>query len=138
MQSIATDSRMHIHDAIPYPDLVKLSRTFDLFVCCHIQSDPSCTYLESFGAGLPIVGYDNRMWRGLLAASGAGYASPMGKPSKGVDDIVRLVQVREIDRMSERALEFAKQHTFESEFQKRVDAINAAQDEVASLPRNSS
>ena len=125
MQSVATDPRMHIHDAIPYPDLVKLSRTFDVFVCCHIQSDPSCTYLESFGAGLPIVGYDNRMWRGLLAASGAGCASPMGKPGKVVDDIVRLVTDREVDRMSVRALEFAKQHTFESEFQKRVDAINA-------------
>jgi glycosyltransferase involved in cell wall biosynthesis len=126
MQAIATDSRIYIHDAIPYPDLVKLSRTFDVFVCCHIQSDPSCTYLESFGAGLPIVGYDNRMWRGLLAASGAGCASPMGKPSKVVDDILRLVNDREIDKLSVRALEFARQHTFEGEFQKRVDAINAA------------
>jgi colanic acid/amylovoran biosynthesis glycosyltransferase len=125
MQNIATDPRIHIHDAIPYPDLVKLSRTFDVFVCCHIQSDPSCTYLESFGAGLPIVGYDNRMWRGLLTASGAGYASPMGKPSKVVDDIVRLVKDKEVDRLSMRALEFAKQHTFESEFLKRVDAVNA-------------
>jgi len=126
MQSIATDSRMHIHDAIPYPDLVKLSRTFDLFVCCHIQSDPSCTYLESFGAGLPIVGYDNRMWRGLLKASGAGYASPMGKPTKVVDDIAKLITARELDELSARALEFAKRHTFEIEFQKRVDALNAA------------
>ena len=126
MQSIATDSRMHIHDEIPYPDLVKLSRTFDLFVCCHIQSDPSCTYLESFGAGLPIVGYDNRMWRGLLKASGAGYASPMGKPTKVVDDIAKLITARELDELSARALEFAKRHTFEIEFQKRVDALNAA------------
>ncbi|MDP9017069.1 MAG: glycosyltransferase [Candidatus Eremiobacteraeota bacterium] len=125
MQAIATDSRVYIHDAIPYPDLVKLSRTFDVFVCCHIQSDPSCTYVESLGAGLPIVGYNNRMWHGLLAASGAGYASPMGKPSKVVDDIVRLVKGKEVDSMSVRALEFAKQHTFEGEFQKRVDAINA-------------
>jgi colanic acid/amylovoran biosynthesis glycosyltransferase len=126
MQDVATESRIHIHDAIPYPDLVKLSRTFDVFVCCHIQSDPSCTYLESLGAGLPIVGYDNRMWRGLLKASGAGYASPMGKPAKVVDDIARLIAARELDEMSLRALEFAKKHTFEIEFQKRVDALNAA------------
>jgi glycosyltransferase involved in cell wall biosynthesis len=126
MQEAATDSRIHIHDAIPYPDLVKLSGTFDVFVCCHIQNDPSCTYLESFGAGLPIVGYDNRMWRGLLNASGAGYASPMGKPTKVVDDIARLITARKLDEMSARALEFAKQHTFEIEFQKRVAALNAA------------
>ena len=126
MQNVATDSRIHIHDAIPYPDLVKLSRTFDVFVCCHIQNDPSCTYLESLGAGLPIVGYDNRMWSGLLKASGAGYASPMGKPAKVADDIARLIAARELDEMSARALEFAKKHTFEIEFQKRVDALNAA------------
>jgi glycosyltransferase involved in cell wall biosynthesis len=126
MQSIAADSRIHIHDAVPYPDLVKLSRTFDVFVCCHVQSDPSCTYLESFGAGLPIVGYDNRMWRGLLKASGAGYASPMGRPARVAEDIARLITARELDQMSARALEFARNHTFEIEFQKRVDALNAA------------
>jgi glycosyltransferase involved in cell wall biosynthesis len=126
MQNIAGNSRVYIHNAVPYPDLVKLSRTFDVFVCCHIQNDPSCTYLESFGAGLPIVGYNNRMWRGLLKASGAGYASPMGKPGEVVDNIERLVKMRELDVMSSRALEFARQHTFESEFQKRIDAINSA------------
>jgi len=126
MQDVATDSRIHIHDAIPYPDLVTLSRTFDVFVCCHIQNDPSCTYLESLGAGLPIVGYDNRMWRGLLKASRAGYASPMGNPAKVADDIARLIAARQLDEMSARALEFAKKHTFEIEFQKRVDALNAA------------
>ena len=126
MQTIAADSRIHIHDAIPYPDLVKLSRTFDVFVCCHLQNDPSCTYLESLGAGLPIVGYDNRMWRGLLNTSGAGYASPMGNPARVADDIARLIAARELDEMSARALEFAKNHTFEIEFQKRVDALNAA------------
>jgi colanic acid/amylovoran biosynthesis glycosyltransferase len=126
MQNMAAHSRVHIHDAIPYPDLVKQSRTLDVFVCCHVQNDPSCTYLESFGAGLPIVGYDNRMWRGLLNASGAGYASPIGKPTNVVDNILRLVQARELDEMSVRALQFARQHTFEIEFQKRIDAINAA------------
>lgn len=128
MKDVATDSRIQIHDAIPYPELVKLSRTFDVFVCCHIQNDPSCTYLESFGAGLPIVGYDNRMWRGLLEASRAGFASPMGKPTKVVDDIARLIATRELDEMSARALEFAKKHTFEMEFRKRVDALTAAVD----------
>ena len=62
-----------IHDAVPYPELVEISRTFDAFVCCHVQNDPSCTYLEALGAGLPIIGYANRMWSRLQKASGAGY-----------------------------------------------------------------
>jgi hypothetical protein len=66
------------------------------------------------------------MSRGLLKVSGAGYASPTGKPSKVVDAIARLVKDREVDIMSARALEFAKQHTFETQFQKRVDALNEA------------
>jgi colanic acid/amylovoran biosynthesis glycosyltransferase len=126
MRKAAAGSRVQIHDAVPYPELVKIARTFDLFVCCHIQSDPSCTYLESMGAGLPIVGYENRMWRGLLKDSGAGFASPIGKPGRVADDIHSLLRNGELDAISVQALRFANQHTFAIEFQKRVDSINAA------------
>ena len=49
-------------------ELVPLSRTSaDLFLSCHHQSDPSCTYLEAMGCGLALVGYDNQMLAGLSA-----------------------------------------------------------------------
>jgi len=119
--------RIFIHDAVPYTELVTISRSFDLFVCCHIQSDPSCTYLESFGAGLPIVGYANRMWGRLRETSGAGLASPMGSPAKVVDDVEKvLVNSDVLSAMSEKALAFARQHCFELEFRKRTDALNNA------------
>jgi glycosyltransferase involved in cell wall biosynthesis len=119
--------RIFIHDAVPYTELVTASRTFDLFVCCHIQSDPSCTYLESFGAGLPIVGYANRMWRRLRETSGAGFASPMGSPEKVVDDVEKVLLNSDVlPAMSEKALAFARQHCFELEFRKRIDALNNA------------
>lgn len=119
--------RIRIHDAIPYPELVKIARTFDLFVCCHIQSDPSCTYLESFGAGLPIVGYGNRMWRRLCETSGAGLVSCVGRPEEVADDVARLASdFNTLSMMSEKALEFAMAHSYEREFGKRIDAINAA------------
>jgi colanic acid/amylovoran biosynthesis glycosyltransferase len=131
MEKIAAQAtkagRIHINCAIPYTELVKISRSFDLFVCCHIQSDPSCTYLESFGAGLPIVGYANRMWSRLSPASGAGLASPMGHPEKVADDIERLLSNWDvISAMSEKARAFAGQHCFELEFRKRIDALNTA------------
>lgn len=118
---------IRIHDPVPYTELVKISKSFDLFVCCHIQSDPSCTYLESFGAGLPIVGYANRMWRRLSEASGAGFASPMGQPEKVADDVERLLSAPDLlSTMSEKAREFAARHCFELEARKRIDALNSA------------
>lgn len=119
-------SRLVIHPAVPYPDLVQMSRQFDLFVCCHVQNDPSCTYLESMGAGLPIVGYANRMWEQLRTSSRVGYSSPMHRPAKVADDVARLYQNRsELASMSLLAASFARSHCFEREFRKRVDAINA-------------
>jgi glycosyltransferase involved in cell wall biosynthesis len=126
MRKLAGESPIKVHAAIPYPELVKISRTFDAFVCCHIQNDPSCTYLESMGAGLPIVGYDNRMWKGVLNASNAGYASPMHRPGRVADGIAALSQPAQLRNLSVKALAFAKSHTFEREYQKRVDAINSA------------
>jgi colanic acid/amylovoran biosynthesis glycosyltransferase len=131
LEQIASQSpragQIQIHDAIPYPELAALAQSFDLFICCHIQNDPSCTYLESFGAGLPIVGYANRMWRHLQKASGAGYASPLGRPERVADDVQRLVSDHAtLSRLSERAVEFVREHTFEREFDKRITAMEAA------------
>ena len=119
------NAQIHIHDAVPYTELVTISRSFDLFVCCHIQSDPSCTYLESFGAGLPIVGYGNRMWRRLQENSGAGFASPLGRPDLVAEDVRRLIAApQSLELMSEKAVTFAEQHSYEREFAKRIDALN--------------
>lgn len=129
MQALAGEfpTLIHIHDPLPYPELVQIARSFDVFVCCHIQNDPSCTYLESFGAGLPIVGYANRMWRGLCEASGAGLCSPIGDPEQVAASIARLAQEPPLLRtLSERALQFAREHCFEAEFRKRIHDIRAA------------
>lgn len=119
--------RIHIHDAAPYPELVQLSKSFDVFVCCHIQGDPSCTYLESFGAGLPIVGYGNRMWKRLNESSGVGFWSAMKRPMLVADDIQKLASdSRLLAEMSLRARDFALEHAYEHEFARRTDALNAA------------
>lgn len=121
----AESGRIAIHDPIPYPQLVERSRSFDLFVCCHIQNDPSCTYLESFGAGLPIVGYGNRMWRRLCEVSGGGRWSQLGRPSDVVASIRSLLEdSRSLDTCSRKARNFAVAHNFDSEFQIRTDALN--------------
>lgn len=39
---------------------------------CHRQGDPSCTYLETYACGMPIVGYNNQAHQGILASNNAG------------------------------------------------------------------
>lgn len=119
--------RVTIHNPVRFEELVRRACTFDLFVCCHTQSDPSCTYIESMGAGLPIIGYGNRMWSTLAKESGAGIVVPRYAPGamaraiiSARNDLTRLAE------MSHRAQSFAAAHCFEHEFRHRSYAIQKA------------
>lgn len=116
--------QIHIHEAVTYPELVEIARDFDLFVCCHVQADPSCTYIETLGSGLPIVGYANTMWRRLSEESQTGFCTPLHRPNQVVADIKRLVANSGLrNAMSRRARSFALAHSFEREFKRRTDDI---------------
>jgi glycosyltransferase involved in cell wall biosynthesis len=70
---------IRVHDPIPYrPDLIERTREADLFLACHVQGDPSCTYLETFACGVPVAGYANEMWTALQRHSLGGVAVPVG------------------------------------------------------------
>jgi colanic acid/amylovoran biosynthesis glycosyltransferase len=129
MRAVAAGSggRIRVHDAIPFPELVKKTHAADLFICCHIQSDPSCTYLESMGAGLPIVGYANRMWTSMAEQSHAGVVTPVNTPDAVADAVQQILATPgALEDASRRAQRFATEHAFEIEFRRRTDAINAA------------
>jgi glycosyltransferase involved in cell wall biosynthesis len=66
-----------------------LRERVDLFVCCHRQGDPSCTYLETMGCGVPIVGYANAAFRGVVETSGAGWTVPMDHPGAMAKELRR-------------------------------------------------
>jgi colanic acid/amylovoran biosynthesis glycosyltransferase len=101
-----------------------ISSKVDLFVCCHRQGDPSCTYLETYSCGVPIVGYDNEAFAGLAAISGAGgpsWVTPMDDPITLARRIADLANRRdEIAAASDNALAFASVHTFERTMKNRV------------------
>jgi glycosyltransferase involved in cell wall biosynthesis len=103
----------------------------DLFVCPHRQGDPSCTYLETLSCGVPIVGYANEAWRGLLSVADVGRSVTMNDVSLLARAIVRLHVDREtLARLSLQAWEFAKSHTFEQTFAGRIAHLR----QCASLP----
>ena len=98
----------------------------DVFLSCHRQSDPSCTYVEAFGCGLPVVGYDNRMLSALARESGAAVAAPMANTRILAQKVVELASNphRSLE-MSDKALAFSRLHSFECEFAKRIEHLKS-------------
>lgn len=124
VDALGAGDSIRVNDAIPYPQLVERSHSSDLFVCCHVQDDPSCTYLEASGSGLPIAGYGNRMWKPFALAAGNGVVTKIGRPRELAEEIERLLSDRpKLFDLSRKSREFALKHTFEKEFEKRMEAV---------------
>ena len=98
-----------------------LQRDADLFVCCHLQGDPSSTYPEVMSCGTAIVGYDNEAFRGVAEASGSGIRVPMQQRRALAEAIARLNEDRAaLIEESRKALAFSREHSFERTFERRV------------------
>ena len=67
----------------------------DLFVCCHRQGDPSCTYLETMAAGVPDRRISNEAFAGLTDWARSDVSSPLGDVKSLADEIARLARDRE-------------------------------------------
>lgn len=94
----------------------------DLFVCCHPQGDPSCTYLETMACGVPIAGYENEALAGLVQVSGVGWTTPLNDPKALAVKIASLTP-EELTMAANHSLSFAADHTFEKTFQRRIDHL---------------
>ncbi|WP_374301344.1 glycosyltransferase [Paracoccus sp. (in: a-proteobacteria)] len=98
----------------------------DIFLSCHRQSDPSCSYLENMGCGLAIAGYANKMWAGLQKQSQSGWTAPLGN----VAEMARILEQASRDRENvwrscQAAAAFSANHNFEKEFLRRLDQMRA-------------
>lgn len=103
-------------ELVPY-----IKKNLDLFVCCHRQGDPSCTYLETYACGVPIVGYNNSAHQGILNAHDVGWSVAVNDIEGIADLIAKLDSQREqIKTKARNAARFAQEHTFEETFQRRI------------------
>ena len=101
--------------------LPALKERTDLFLCCHRQSDPSCTYLETLGCGVPIVGYGNAAFTGVLALGKVGMSVPIEDIDGAASAIAHLSQNRQmLSSMMNAAATVGRAHSFEKEFAARV------------------
>ena len=98
-----------------------LRDTSDIFVCCHTQGDPSCTYPEVMSCGVPIAGYANDAFRGIVETSGSGWQVPIFDAPALARRIAELHRDRaQIAEAALRARDFARQHVFETTFAART------------------
>jgi colanic acid/amylovoran biosynthesis glycosyltransferase len=125
--------KISVNEAMPYrPDLQRIAKQSDLFLCCHVQGDPSCTYLESFACGLPIIGYANEMWEPLCLESKAGHAIKMGEYDAMAVAAAQLLRDTErLKELSHRARVFAAANTMEIAWDRRASRLNAILQKIA-------
>lgn len=97
-----------------------LRQQADLFLCCHPQGDPSSTYSEVMSCGVPIIGYDNEAFAGIVRESRCGWVSPLGDPKALAGRLAQLAGRRDVLATAvHQAVEFARAHAFEYTFARR-------------------
>jgi len=93
----------------------------DLFLCCHRQADPSCTYLETLSCGVPIVGYDNAAFRGVLGLGDVGIPVRMDDINGVANAVTALAADRErLEILAANAARAGAAHGFEKTFDARI------------------
>lgn len=104
--------------------LPDLKEKVDLFVALHRQSDPSCTYLETLSCGVPIIGYRNQAFGGILDLADAGWGIKPDDLDAVAWMILRLDNARqEIAEKSRNAVNFGRLHDFETTYRNRVEHL---------------
>jgi colanic acid/amylovoran biosynthesis glycosyltransferase len=130
-QRIATDGLGDCVEMMGVPDFKTeffpfVKANIDLFVCCHPQGDPSCTYIETMSCGVPIVGYANEAFVGIVDQSKSGWLVEMNRPDLLAKKVAELSRNRdEIKAMSFNSLKFAREHTFDKTFKARISHMES-------------
>jgi glycosyltransferase involved in cell wall biosynthesis len=126
VRALGLEPHVRFHGVLDFEtELMPFMREhIDLFVAPHPQGDPSCTYLETFACGVPVVGYDNEALRGLALHTGAAFTTPLDDPRSVAERIVSLSQDHAaLERASLAARSFAARHTFDRTFARRVEQL---------------
>ena len=121
--------KVKLHGVVDFQnELVPFVRMHaDLYLSCHRQSDPSCTYIENMGCGVAVVGYDNRMWSALCRQSDGGWVVPMGNSEKAAEVIAKAAIDRKyLAKRCIAAITFAQKHSFEVEFSRRIEHLKSS------------
>jgi len=120
-------SKLVLHGSVAFPDAwVPAMQAIDLFVCPHLQGDPSCTYLEMLGCGVPIAGFANEAWDALSKRADLGSAVPIGDVQALAAAIGALDRDRDrLAALMAEAAAFSASRSMERTFGGRLDHLKA-------------
>lgn len=104
------------------PDWTRFVREeVDVMLLPHIQGDPSGTYLEAAGCGIPVLGFDNVALDSLVRHHGLGWTVPLGDSAALAAAAKRvLAQPDAWAAARSGCLDFMAEHHFEAEYARRV------------------
>lgn len=120
------DKKVFLKGAVDFHSalLPALKEHTDLFICLHKQGDPSCTYIETLSCGLPIVGYNNQAFAGLLSKKDIGWSAPINDTKMIANIIEFLDKNRElIVEKASCSVELAKENDFEETCERRINHL---------------
>ncbi|GAA4518063.1 glycosyltransferase [Brevibacterium yomogidense] len=93
----------------------------DLMILPHTQGDPAGSYLEAAALGVPVIGFNNAALTPLTARHGIGWTVPMRRADRLTLKLRELANSpSEIRAAGQRGIDFMSQHTFETEFRRRI------------------
>jgi len=135
----ALSGYLHCHGPVPFAEALTpaLKDRIDLFVCPHPQGDPSCTYMETLGCGVPIVGFANEAWEEMVRGQDFGEAVPVGDVARLADAILALDRDRtRLANMMDEAARFSAGRTFEQVFAGRLAFLRSLVSAVSAPDRS--
>lgn len=119
-------SSVHFAGDVDFEDvwIPSVRDTIDVMVLPHLLGDPSGTYLESAGLGVPVLGFDNAALAAMVRESGAGWTVPIGDGSTLADRAEHLAShPSDVSAAADNGIAFMRNHPFEKEFARRVDHL---------------
>ncbi len=101
-----------------------VTKEIDLMVLPHVQGDPSGTYLEAAGCGVPLLGFGNVALQALVGRHGLGWTAPV-RDQVGLNSAARKALGDPVAWAAARAqgLEFMAEHHVDAEYARRVDHL---------------
>ena len=121
-------SAVVLHGSVSFNEVLlpEIQNRADIFICCHRQSDPSCTYMETLSCGVPILGYNNKALIGILELADVGWSVEMDDIKSLAKMVVFLDKNRdEVQTKSTAAYHFAQKHCFEDVYNERINHLSS-------------
>jgi colanic acid/amylovoran biosynthesis glycosyltransferase len=121
----ASGSAVRFHGTLDYERewCPYIAENIDLMVLPHVQPDPSGTYFESAGVGVPVLGFQHETTRDL-ARHGWVFASEQRSAASLADSIAHLVgDTASLQAASAAGFGFMQTRTFEMDFGRRVEHL---------------